>query len=195
MPASSRFPSRRETPEGAVSTAKRGSRAWTYVHSTFDQKALETSDSSFHHCFQVSLRGSCCQMRCGRWVCVAYLIPGNDASPEGDIGVTLALRSGTLDAQILDSCRWRNRVERHIYHSRHTAGHCCAGASLEALPVRATGFVQVHMRTAMNVTQDTSKAHSALTQRDRGELCVAQRERSGLQRHTRLGPRLQRRSA
>ena len=74
-----------------------------------------------------------------------YLVPGDDAAPEGDVGPALAGGGGALLVKVGDGGGGRDGVEGHVDDGGDAARGGGAGAGPEALPVCAAGLVEVDM--------------------------------------------------
>ena len=86
----------------------------------------------------------------------AYLVPGDDAAPEGDVGPALSPRGSALLLEVRDGGGGRDGVQGHVDDGGDPAGCGGAGAGPEALPVGAAGLVEVDMGTARAVVSDVS---------------------------------------
>ena len=73
-----------------------------YIHSTFDEETFETSDTRFDQGFQRSLHYYLIQ-KISDPKEKAYLIVGNDSTPERDICPALATSCVSLDFEVLSS--------------------------------------------------------------------------------------------
>ena len=73
------------------------------------------------------------------------LISRDNASIETNINPTLPFCGSDLVFQTIDGCCWRYSIQRHINDRGHASK--CSGlcASIEALPFRPSGFVEMYM--------------------------------------------------
>ena len=75
----------------------------------------------------------------------AIRIVGSDSTPEAEIDSGFFGCEGTLALQFQGVQTRRGTVERHVEKCRDAARSESVGAGLKAFPVRATGFVEMHM--------------------------------------------------
>ena len=72
-------------------------------------------------------------------------VPGHGAAPEADVDEALALGTPALHVQRGDVDRRRDAVERHVQDRGDAAGGGRPRRRREALPLGASGFVDVHV--------------------------------------------------
>jgi hypothetical protein len=73
------------------------------------------------------------------------LVARDRAAPEGDVDRALPVRGLPLDLECGHVDGGRQRVQRHVDDRRDGAGRGGAGGGGEALPLGATGLVDVHV--------------------------------------------------
>ena len=86
-------------------------------------------------------------------------IVGHRPSPEADVDVRRRCGRGLLDGQRLGGRRRRERVEGHVHDRRDTAGRRGERRRAEALPLRAAGLVDVHVRVHQSGQQHGVVGH------------------------------------
>ncbi len=98
------------------------------LHAGVDQKTLESQHARSEQVTE--LRG----------------VSRHHPAPEPHVHPAARLRRFHLGAKSLEGRGRGNTVQRHVHQRGHTARSGCARRGLETFPVRAAGFVDVHVR-------------------------------------------------
>ena len=83
------------------------------------------------------------------------MITRDYASPEADIGPTLAVRGLSFGLEVWNGGGGRNRIEGHVNDGRNASRGCCLGSCCEALPIGAPRLVEVDMGTGNGIKTGT----------------------------------------